>query len=906
MIGPDLPPPIYTLSQLTAKLCDLRPLGVNNIYLVDAVARLRNAISHDLVSSRLCAATSPKNEEQKLNHSRNLLQLPFRRTHTVSLSNAIKQYISTKYDQHPDMFKQDLETIDHLRHAAVHALEPHTSGVRKLQCYAAQLVWMGGKFPVDIGLDFVWYPALGYNTQRPISQDNLRFELANILFNLAAMYSQLAIASNRNSDEGLKTACNYFCLSAGVISHLKTAVVPDMRTAPPEDMDANTLESLELLMLAQAQEVFWQKACRDGLKDATIAKLAAKISDFYSEGGDWAIKSDAVSSEWIHHMNAKHHHFAAAAQYRAACDALEKRKYGEEVARLKDSLNCANEALKEARYVGKRVQDDLNGLKNKVQDDLKRAEKDNDMIYLIPVPSKSELKILDRVSMVAARLPKEVAESSSMLGDHGELDKPLFSKLVPYSVHVAASIYVDKRDRLVNDTIIQELDALTGQVYELMKSLNLPGSLQALEKPLGVPPSVASHAEDIRQQNGFYRLQAAVKDTEKLKSSDRATYQEGVDLLRSEAAEDEQARRKYGTDRWNRLPSQEVAPKLYSQVTDIEGYLRQASNSDKLVQRKMSENESLIRLLGGTDRDLEDYVPSSRRATMTAKVEREANTLRAALNDVTRFENRRKRKVETLRAKAKADDVHTDLLREAARLERENPMQTVEAVQFENFFDTRLEKYSSDRAEIIQESNEQEDLLARLQHANVAFSTARKGDSSTKEREQALQTLENAYLAYKEIISNIDTGRKFYNDLAGIVTRFRDECRNFVYQRRAEAAGLETDLSTALAQMSLQNANHANLRHQKQQEMRIQQHQQPIRNTAPHTEPLTAPMPTRANVAPPPVATTPTPGMWTPEMGIKFGGPSTSTTGASAGVPNGDNGGQRDNRWDPNKGMQFR
>ena len=62
-------------------------------------------------------------------------------------------YISTKYDQHPDIFARDLETIDQLRHAAVNALEPHGSGVRKLQTYAAQLSWMGGKFPVDVRED---------------------------------------------------------------------------------------------------------------------------------------------------------------------------------------------------------------------------------------------------------------------------------------------------------------------------------------------------------------------------------------------------------------------------------------------------------------------------------------------------------------------------------------------------------------------------------------------------------------------------------------------------------------------------------------------------------------------------------------------------------------------------------
>ena len=82
--------------------------------------------------------------------SSNILSLPFRRTHTVSLSNAIKQYISTKYDQHPDMFQHDLETIDRLRAEAVTTLEPHVSGIKKLGAYAAQLVWIGGKFPIDV------------------------------------------------------------------------------------------------------------------------------------------------------------------------------------------------------------------------------------------------------------------------------------------------------------------------------------------------------------------------------------------------------------------------------------------------------------------------------------------------------------------------------------------------------------------------------------------------------------------------------------------------------------------------------------------------------------------------------------------------------------------------------------
>ena len=123
--------------------------------------------------------------------------------------------------------------------------------------------------------------------------NNLKFELANILYNLAALYSQLAIASNRSSTDGLKTAASYFSQSAGVLTHLKNEVIPELRTAPPEDMDEHTLDSLIKLQLAQAQECVWQKAVMgknpdrsefqnlniklDHLKNGLVAKLAAKV-----------------------------------------------------------------------------------------------------------------------------------------------------------------------------------------------------------------------------------------------------------------------------------------------------------------------------------------------------------------------------------------------------------------------------------------------------------------------------------------------------------------------------------------------------------------------------------------------------------------------------------------------------
>ena len=134
----------------------------------------------------------------------------------------------------------------------------------------------------------------------------------------------------------------------------------------------------------------------------------------------------------------------------------------------------------------------------------------------------------------------------------------------------------------------------------------------------------------------------------------------------------------------------------------------------------------------------------------------------------------------------------TAILAETARLEREYPMQKIEPAQFENLFEERLELYNDDAKTVPEEKELQIKLSSKVAEANAAFVSARKGDSSTKDREQALQRLENAYAKYKEIVENLDKGREFYNGLAGIVSRFTDDCRTFAYQRRVEAGQIET------------------------------------------------------------------------------------------------------------------
>lgn len=148
-----------------------------------------------------------------------------------------------------------------------------------------------------------------------------------------------------------------------------------------------------------------------------------------------------------------------------------------------------------------------------------------------------------------------------------------------------------------------------------------------------------------------------MEEVGKIKNSDRATYQEGVDLLQREAEEDDHARAKYGTDRWTRPPSRQAGAKLYTQVEEIEGYLKSAQSSDELVEKKIQGCEEMLRLLAGPRRDLEGFVPSSQRATTTPKLQHESAMLKNVLVNANKLEARRQRFIDGVKAKAKADDI---------------------------------------------------------------------------------------------------------------------------------------------------------------------------------------------------------------------------------------------------------
>jgi programmed cell death 6-interacting protein len=220
----------------------------------------------------------------------------------------------------------------------------------------------------------------------------------------------------------------------------------------------------------------------DGLRDGTIARLSSKISEFYDAACEFATNSSIQNiypKIWITHMQIKALHFNAAAQFRKSCECISQDKYGEEVSRLQVASDLVRRAFEIIRVTGYgkisggsvAVANDLKSLQQILSTNLARAEKDNDVIYLELVPLPSALPTILKTQMVKAIAPAEVSDPVTLMlnnesrGDmlpHPIIGLPLFQKLVPFAVHQAASVYVDRKERVIKEDIISKLEELTG------------------------------------------------------------------------------------------------------------------------------------------------------------------------------------------------------------------------------------------------------------------------------------------------------------------------------------------------------------------------------------------------------------------------------------------------------------
>jgi programmed cell death 6-interacting protein len=177
--------------------------------------------------------------------------------------------------------------------------------------------------------------------------------------------------------------------------------------------------------------------------------------------------------------------------------------------------------------------------------------------------------------------------------------KPLLANLIPYAVRQAIALYNERKNTAINKQLIPEWDAITSTEHTLLRELGLPGSLQAIEVSLGLPPTLVTHMEDVKTKGGISKLKQMRADVRNLCSSDKEIYEQAMESLQTEAKEDEVLRTRHGTDNWTRLSSTEASKGLREQGDRLGSFLKKAEESDETVRSKLLEWEDIISLLSG-------------------------------------------------------------------------------------------------------------------------------------------------------------------------------------------------------------------------------------------------------------------------------------------------------------------
>jgi programmed cell death 6-interacting protein len=141
-----------------------------------------------------------------------------------------------------------------------------------------------------------------------------------------------------------------------------------------------------------------------------------------------------------------------------------------------------------------------------------------------------------------------------------------------------------------------------------LQVLKLPASLDALDKPIGLPPSLLNKAEEVRLENGPERAEKLLEDVQTLARRAQAiltevraqrrpdwscphTFSQSLDILDQEASEDEQVRRSTPNQR---LPSHQANEQLTSKAERHRNILIQAAESDAVIRQRWEEWEKCI------------------------------------------------------------------------------------------------------------------------------------------------------------------------------------------------------------------------------------------------------------------------------------------------------------------------
>ncbi|XP_008068360.1 programmed cell death 6-interacting protein isoform X3 [Carlito syrichta] len=715
------------------------------------------------------------------------ISVQLKKTSEVDLAKPLVKFIQQTYPsggEEQAQYCRAAEELSKLRRAAVgRPLDKHEGALETLLRYYDQICSIEPKFPFSenqICLTFTWKDAFDkgslFGGSVKLALASLGYEKSCVLFNCAALASQIAAEQNLDNDEGLKTAAKHYQFASGAFLHIKETVLSALNREPTVDISPDTVGTLSLIMLAQAQEVFFLKATRDKMKDAIIAKLANQAADYFGDAFKQCQYKDTLPKYFYFQevfpvLAAKHCIMQANAEYHQSILAKQQKKFGEEIARLQHAAELIKTvASRYDEYVN------VKDFSDKINRALTAAKKDNDFIYHDRVPDLKDLDPIGKATLVKST-PVNVPISQKFTD--------LFEKMVPVSVQQSLAAYNQRKADLVNRSIAQMREATT-LANGVLASLNLPAAIEDVSGDT-VPQSILTKSTSVIEQGGIQTVDQLIKELPELLQRNREILDESLRLLDEEEATDNDLKAKF-KERWQRTPSNELYKPLRTEGTNFRAVLDKAVQADGQVKERYQSHRDTIALLCKPEPELNAAIPSANPAK-TMQGSEVVNVLKSLLTNLDEVKKER----ESLENDLKS--VNFDMTSKFLTALAQDGVINEEALSV-----TELDRIYGGLTTKVQESlKKQEGLLKNIQVSHQEFSKMKQSNNEANLREEVLKNLATAYDNFVELVANLKEGTKFYNELTEILVRFQNKCSDIVFARKTERDELLKDLQQSIA-----------------------------------------------------------------------------------------------------------
>ncbi|XP_073001149.1 vacuolar-sorting protein BRO1-like [Typha latifolia] len=334
-----------------------------------------------------------------------MLKVKEKKTTPIS-SNLLRGAVNGSHDLRYSLIKRlDVEKAlaDTSASSYVECLESHRE-------YIESLSTLWPTFTVSLercgleSLSFTWHDAFkkpknpfNFWKSNKETQTSIQFEKAAVFFNFAAIYSQMGAAADWSSMAGIRKACDAFQSSAGAFKFLKEHVLDNVVSWESMDLSPECVEVLEKLMLAQAEECFFELAVQTEKSPKGCSKVARRVGLCYQKAYEAFNTSPPhikrhLGKAWASHLQLKASLFYARACYHYSLKLHDDKEIAEEIARLRIGITTLSDI---AKRTPKRVASSLigvaSGLKKIMISKLEAANKENSLIYCMRVPTESSL-----------------------------------------------------------------------------------------------------------------------------------------------------------------------------------------------------------------------------------------------------------------------------------------------------------------------------------------------------------------------------------------------------------------------------------------------------------------------------------------------------------------------------------